>query len=461
MPKLTILLVDDEKYTLDFLTKTLGDRGFNILTAMCGEDAISIVHKENIDLVFLDQRMPGMSGLETLKVIKTHSPDTVVVMMTGYGTIAEAVEAMRVGAYHYLTKPFENIDEIDVVVDKAVGEKALLDEVRYLRRQVKDPSFSGMIGKSEAFQKVINLIRKVAPTKSNILLQGESGTGKELIARTIHQQSFRAGKKFIAVDCGAVPETLLEGMLFGFERGAFTGALKTTKGYFEEANGGTIFLDEITETSQKFQTSLLRVIQEREFSRIGDMVKMKTDFRLIAATNKDIQSVVKRGEFREDLYYRINVVPIFIPSLRDRREDIPLLANYLVERFNQKLKKNMPPLSREVLSVLSAAEWNGNVRELENIIERVMVVKEKGDVTIEDLPEYLIKIEDKDMKTEPLSHYRDAKDDFEKGFLEEVLKKTEGNITKAAKECGISRQNLYYKLKKYGIKVEGSSEDQP
>lgn len=453
--KPTTLIVDDEDYTLDLLKRLLEGKGLSLLLARGGEEALEVFKRETIDLILLDQRMPGMRGLDVLKAVKAMDPDVVVIMMTGYGTIEEAVEAMRLGAYHYLTKPFKDLDEIDVIIDKALAEKSLLDEVNYLRRQVKEVfSLNGVIGKSRAIQSVLEVISRIAPSDSTVLLLGESGTGKELLARTIHQNSLRRDKMFITVDCASIPETLLESILFGFQRGAFTGALKTTRGYFEEANGGTLFLDEVAETSPRLQASLLRVLQEREFSRLGDTTKIKTDFRLITATNKDLKKEVERGTFREDLYYRISVIPVPIPPLRERREDITLLTNHFLKEFNERLGKGVGPFTTESLSILEKADWKGNVRELRNVIERIVAIKDEGKITPSDLPGYLIKEGEISLAR---YNYREAKNLFEKRYLEEMLERTKGNITLAAKESGIRRQTLYYKLKRYGLDRRGKS----
>jgi len=449
-----LLIVDDEDYTCNLLEKLIKKKGFSVIIARNGEDAIDTFKKEVVDLTLLDQRMPGMNGLDVLKTIKSLDTDAVVVMMTGYGTIREAVEAMKFGAYYYMTKPFNDLEEIEIIVDRALKERELLKEVSYLRKQMEDTfSFNGVVGRSASLKNILNQSLKVAVTDSNILLQGESGTGKELIARVIHQKSIRAGSKFIPVDCGAIPETLLESILFGFQKGAFTGASKTTRGYFEDADGGTLFLDEISETSPKFQSSMLRVIQEKEFSRLGDNAKIKTDLRLITATNKDLKKEVEKGNFRDDLYYRICVVPILIPPLRERREDIPLLAAYMLDKFNRKFNRKAGPFAPEVLSLFERAEWKGNIRELGNVIERVVAMKEDGKITLLDVPQYLIDINGGGMKiAQSARSYREEKELFEKRYIEGILKKTGGNITAAAIESGIKRQNLYYKMKKYGIR---------
>lgn len=457
MYKPTILIVDDDYYTLELLKKVLEKRELNLFFAMDGEEALDLLKKEPVDIILLDQKMPGISGLDVLKSIKSLDPNVVVVIMTGYGTIGEAVEAMKLGAFHYMTKPFNDLDEIDVVVNNALRERALLDEVSYLRKKVNEAfSYKGMIGKSEVMKKILDFVEKIAPTDSNVILQGESGTGKELLARIIHQMSSRANGKFITVSCGAIPVTLHESILFGFQKGAFTGAIKTTKGYFEEAEGGTLFLDEITETSLDFQASFLRIIEEREFSRLGDTATIKANFRLISTTNKDLKKEVSEGTFREDLYYRINVVPIIIPPLRERREDVSLLANHFLNEFNKKMGRRVGPFNYESISALEGAEWMGNVRELRNIVESIVSIKDKGEITLADLPEYLIKPEGTRGEVDAffLKPYRKAKETFEIRYLKELLARTEGNIAKAAKESGIKRQNIYDKLKKLGIGIK-------
>ncbi len=316
-------------------------------------------------------------------------------------------------------------------------------------------SCKGMIGKGEAMQKVFALVEKIAPTDSSVLIQGESGTGKELLARIIHQMSSRANNKLVTVNCAVVPATLHESILFGFQKGAFTGAIKTTKGYFEEAEGGTLFLDEITETTTEFQACFLRIIQEREFSRLGDTATINANFRLISATNKDLRKEVSEGTFREDLFYRLNVVPITIPPLRERREDISLLANHFLNEFNNKMGRRVGPFTCEAISVIEGAEWTGNVRALRNILESIVSMKDEGKITLADLPEGLIKPEGGRREMDPffLQPYKKAHETFEIGYLKELIAITGGNIAKAAKASGIKRQNIYNKLKKFGIDI--------
>jgi len=456
----TILIVDDEEYTCTLIKKLLGGKGYNVLVARNGREAIETFKETTADVVLMDQRMPGLSGLQVLEKLKSLEPHVSVIMMTGYGTVEEAVHAMRLGAFHYITKPFNNLDEVELLIERAFKEKLLEDENRYLRDRLdRGLSFEGVIGKSKAMVEIMDLVKKVAPLHSTILVNGETGTGKELLAKTIHQNSQRADKKFIAINCGALTESLLESALFGFEKGAFTGAVKTTPGYFEEADGGTLFLDEITGTSLKLQTSLLRVLQEKEFSRIGEMARRKTDFRLIAASNDDIEKEVEEGRFREDLYYRINVIPIKLPPLKERKEDIPFLANYFLEQMNNKLGKSVGPFSLETIEVMEAYDWKGNVRELENLVERVVALKQGDKIESYDLPPHLIKERIQFIPSTVPSNlpYQEAKDHFEKLYLEGILKKTAGNISKASELTGIKRQNLYLKLNRHGLRKSETS----
>ncbi|MDH3974867.1 MAG: sigma-54 dependent transcriptional regulator [Deltaproteobacteria bacterium] len=451
----TILIVDDEDYTCTLIRKLLGGKGYNVIVAKNGNEAIETFQETAADVVLLDQRMPGLSGLQVLEKLKSLESNVAVIMMTGFGTVEEAVTAMRLGAFHYITKPFNNLDEVELLIERALKEKLLEDENRYLRDRLdRGLSFEGVVGKSKAMVEIMDLVKKVAPLHSTILVHGETGTGKELLAKTIHQNSERADKKFIAINCGALTESLLESSLFGFEKGAFTGAVKTTPGYFEEADGGTIFLDEITGTSLKLQTSLLRVLQEKEFSRIGETARRKTDFRLIAASNDDMEKEVAEGRFREDLFYRINVIPLNLPPLRERKDDIPFLANYFLKQMNNKLGKSVGPFSLETIELMEEYDWKGNVREMENLVERVVALKQGDKIEPYDLPPHLFK---ERIQSIPASIHSDlpfqeAKDHFEKLYLEEILKKTNGNISKASEITGIKRQNLYIKINRHGLR---------
>lgn len=448
----TILVIDDEDYTLNLFRDLLEGNGCSVLTAKSGEAGLEILEKNMADLIFLDQRMPGLSGMDTFMALKNKGFNMLVIMMTGYATVSEAVGAMKEGAYDYLTKPFDNLDEIEAVVERALRYRRLEDENRYLKEQLSETfSFEGLIGKSERMKAIIAAIRKIAPLDSTVLITGESGTGKELVARGIHQNSPRKERKIVAVNCAALPDTLLESMLFGFEKGAFTGAMRTTPGYFEEAHCGTLFLDEVAEMSPRLQGSLLRVIQEKEFSRLGSHKLLKTDFRLISASNKRLEEEVREGRFREDLFYRLNVVTIQLPPLRERKEDIPLLACHLLESICKRHGKKIGPFSPDAMEVMINHPWNGNVRELKNTIEAITAMKSSGVISAIDLPSYL-KEEKGQAQPEVFTPYKESKELFERRYLERALQEAGGCMTKTAKITGIKRQNLYEKLKQYGLR---------
>jgi DNA-binding NtrC family response regulator len=452
--KATVLIVDDESYPREFFEDLLGEEGYLPISVASGKDAVKICREENVDLMLLDLRLSGENGLDVLKEIKQISPDIPVIIMTGFASIESAVNAMKLGAADYLTKPFESIEEIKLIIQKNIERKLLYDENKYLRQQLKNKFRIGnLIGKSNQMQEVYRLIEKVAPTNSTILIEGDSGTGKEVVAHTIHINSSRSDRKFMPINCGGVPETLLESTLFGYEKGAFTGAYKTTKGYFEEADGGTVFLDEIGETSPNLQVRLLRVLQEKAISRVGGSFPIETNVRIIAATNKDLLELVHTGKFREDLFYRINVITIDLPPLREREGDIPLLAVYFLQKNRQEISKDIKRFSPEALKALENYEWHGNVRELENVIERAMVMEDTNEITLASLPQHIAKKDDfgfvdEDIVDVPLTQ---AKEHFEKKYLLKLLDHLKGNITQAAQVAELPRQNLYQKFKKYGI----------
>lgn len=450
--KPTILVIDDEDYTLNLFRDLLEGNGCSVLTAKSGEAGLELLEKNIVDIVFLDQRMPGLSGMDTFMALKNKGFNMPVIMMTGYATVSEAVGAMKEGAYDYLTKPFDNLDEIEAVVERALRYRRLEDENRYLKEQLSETfSFEGLIGKSERMKAIIAAIGKIAPLDSTVLITGESGTGKELVARAIHQNSPRKERKFVAVNCAALPDTLLESMLFGFEKGAFTGAARATTGYFEEAHDGTLFLDEVAEMSPKLQGSLLRVIQEKEFSRLGSHKLIKTDFRLITASNKRLDDEIKEGRFREDLFYRLNVVTIQIPPLKERKEDIPVLAGHLLENICKRYGKKIGPFSTEAMDLLINHPWNGNVRELKNTLEAIIAMKSGGGIALADLPSSL-REEKVQAQPEVFTPYKESKELFERRYLERALQEAGGSMTKAAEITGIKRQNLYEKLKQYGLR---------
>jgi two-component system response regulator PilR (NtrC family) len=454
-----ILVVDDEQSLREVLSIMLKRAGYTVTSAADGEEAIEHLSKEIFDLVITDLRMPKVDGMEILKAVKSASPETVVLVITAFATADSAVEAMKHGAYDYLTKPFQ-VDEVQLIIRNALEKRRLTTENMLLKREMaSQSSFAQLVGQSDAMQKVFDVVRKVADSKSNVLIFGESGTGKELVARAIHYNSARSSMPFMAVNCSAVPETLLESELFGHVKGSFTGAVSNKAGLFEVANGGTIFLDEIGDTTPTIQVKLLRVIQEREFRRVGGNQDIKVDVRIVAATNKDLEKAVADGSFREDLYYRLDVIPIRLPPLRLRSGDIPLLVTHFLERFSKESGKPMPVLTPEAMHVLLGHEWRGNVRELENLIERVVAFSAGGAVTDEDVRGWL------NRPMEPPQQagiQTDLTDDgldlealingIEKDLLLKALERSKWVKKKAARLLRLNTRSFRYRLEKYAIR---------
>lgn len=463
-----ILIVDNEKSMRDFLSIVLKKEGYLVDTAEDGDHALKCFEKDIFDLVLTDIKMPRMGGLELLKALKGVSPETVIVMMTAFASTETAIEAMKEGAYDYLTKPFQ-IDEVKLIIKNALERKKLRQENTTLRRELKgQATFTQIIGKSEKMNKVLELVRKVADSKSNILIYGESGTGKELIARAIHFNSSRRERPFVTVNCSALPETLLESELFGHMKGAFTGAIGNKEGLFEVAHEGSIFLDEIGETSLSIQVKLLRVLQEKEFRRVGGTKDLKVDVRIIAATNKELEKLVAEGKFREDLYYRLDVIPIVLPPLRERPEDIPLLADFFLRQFNQSLGKQIEGIQPEAMRLLINHEWKGNVRELENAVERAVALASNKTLTVEDFSEGMLK----QTQTIPIPatipeeglHLENLIGKIEKELLLKALQETHWVKKEAAKLLHINFRSFRYRLDKYGIKKNkngASAEEEP
>ena len=451
-----ILIVDNEKSMRDFLSIVLKKEGYWVETAEDGDHALKCFEKDIFDLVLTDIKMPRVSGLELLKALKSVSSETVIVMMTAFASTETAIEAMKEGAYDYLTKPFQ-IDEVKLIIKNALERKKLRQENTHLRRELKDQAtFTQIIGKSEKMNKVLDLVRKVADSKSNILIYGESGTGKELIARAIHFNSSRRDRPFVTVNCSALPEALLESELFGHMKGSFTGAIGNKEGLFEVAHEGSIFLDEIGETSLSIQVKLLRVLQEKEFRRVGGTKDLKVDVRIIAATNKELEKLVAEGRFREDLYYRLDVIPITLPPLRERPEDIPLLADFFLHRFNQSLGKQIEGIQPEAMRLLVNHEWKGNVRELENAVERAVALASNKILTLEGFSEGMLK----QSQTIPIPatipeeglHLENLIGKIEKELLLKALQETHWVKKEAAKLLHINFRSFRYRLDKYGIK---------
>ena len=454
MPGEKIMVVDDEPGMRSLLTKVLGKGGYFVSAFERGEDALSSLSSEDYDLAILDIEMPGMNGIELLKKIKSKDQGLNVVMITAYGSLQSAVEAMRLGAYDYLTKPFQ-MEEIKLVVEKALERERLIQENRALHRELEEQyRFTGIVGKSRRMDEVHELVRRVAVTNASVLIQGESGTGKELIARSIHYNSRRKGKPLVILNCAALAEGVLESELFGHEKGAFTGAIKRKSGRFELAHEGTLFLDEIGEIPITTQLKLIRVLQENEFERVGGEKTIKVDVRIIAATNKDLMALVREGRFREDLYYRLNVVTISIPPLRERREDIPELAEHFLKKFAAETGKHVEGIEQRAMDMLVNYDWPGNVRELENIVERAVVL-EKGDtVTPPSLPLTLQREEEKGVPPElgeSGGSLTDVVENLERQLIVNALKESGGSQTAAAVALGLKRSTFRYKLEKYGL----------
>jgi DNA-binding NtrC family response regulator len=452
--KAHILVVDDERDFLTLVQGSLGSDRYEVWTAKNGEEALKRIRQTPLDLVLSDLVMPGMNGLSLLQRIKEINAELSVIVITGFGTIETAVEAMRHGAYDYLTKPFEQ-DELQMRVERALERVRLLEERRYLHRdRIEREGLEQLIGRSPALMKVRELIRQVAPTSAPILITGESGTGKELVARALHLLSPRRERRFVAINCTALPEALLESELFGYVRGAFTGAIKDKRGFVEEADGGTLFLDEIGDVSPAFQGKLLRVLQEGEFMAVGSTKVKRVDAWVIAASNLDLRARVKAGEFREDLFYRLNVIPIVLPPLRDLKEDILLLADHFLKKHSQRLGRGVPSISPEALAWLVQHDWPGNVRELEHVIERGLILGQKGTLTPEDLlppelPQAIAQISDLAL---PYRHARQtALDAFNEKYVAAALLRTQGNVTKAADESRLERQSFQRLMKRAGI----------
>ena len=457
-----ILVVDDELIVCRSCLRILEGVGYEVETVQNGKAALERVREKPFDMVIVDLKMPGIDGIEVLRSIKKTNPEIIVIMITGYSTVETAVEAMKLGAFDYIPKPFTP-DELEIIVEKALEKKRLLFENRYLRQQLQTRyKFDNIIGKSKKMQEVYKSVEKVAPTDSTVLIYGESGTGKELIARAIHYSSPRKDKQFMSIDCGALTESLLESELFGHVKGSFTGAIVTKPGLFEVANGGTFFLDEIGDISLSIQAKLLRVLQEREFKRVGGTKMIKVDIRLIAATNKDLEKMIKEGTFREDLFYRLNIVPIFLPPLKERQGDIPLLACHFLEKYNREGDKNIKGISPEAMELLVEYDWPGNVRELENIIERMVVMTEEEIIRPEHLPLNIRKKEadfkltipenNEELKRLKKQLREQAVERVEKPFVIEALKRNNWNVTKSAKDVGMKRQNFQALMRKYHIK---------
>lgn len=442
MESTKILVVDDEAPIRELIKKGLFQMGgFSVETAHNGIEAIEKIEKDIFDVVLTDLKMPEMDGLELLKNIKGTRPEVMVILMTAYGSIETAVEAMKMGANDYITKPI-NFDDLLLHISKVQKENFLLKENRLLRMEVRKKfEFNNIIGKSKKMQEIFSLIEKVAPGNSTVIVYGGSGTGKELVAKAIHYHSTRAEKPFFPFNCGAIPETLVESELFGHTKGAFTGAIQAKRGLFEEANGGTLFLDEISTILPSVQVKLLRVLQEKELMRVGSTERTKIDVRMIAATNENLERNMKMGKFREDLFYRLHVFPIFLPDLKDRREDIPLLAYHFLDRYSKEAKKGIQGISKEAMKLLLEYHWPGNVRELENTIERAVIMTDQDHLIPNDFPKDLIEGFSEMIKRGVKD--RKSLNDIKAEYIKEILKEVNGNKRIASEILKVNPRTLY------------------
>ncbi len=442
-PRGRILIVDDELVVRDSLGRWFESEGYEVGLAPSGREALLAIQETRYDLALVDIKMPGMDGMELQQRLSQADPDLIIVIMTGYASVETAVQALKRGAYDYITKPIDP-DELVHLVSKALEHKRATRELTRLRENLQElyPA-TELIGKSPPMKRVLELIEMVAPTDTTVLITGESGTGKELVARAIHAFSPRRYMPMVVIHCGALTETLLESELFGHERGAFTGAQYRKKGKFEVADGGTVFLDEISDISLKTQTDLLRVLQEKEVVRVGGTQPIRVDFRCIAATNKNLEDLVKAGTFRPDLYYRLNVFTVPLPPLRERREDIPLLAEHFLNKYATAMNRPVPRLTPEVVDLLLTYDWPGNVRELENAVERALVISRGAEIQPAHFP----------FQLQPhQSGNSQSLEEVERAHIERVVRQCQGNLSRAARILGIDRSTLYSKLRRYGLK---------
>ena len=450
----SVLIVDDEVGARESL-KMILKNDYEVILAKNAEEAFLQIKAHSPDVILLDIILPDLDGLKVLDQIKQNDPDMVVIMITATKTVKTAVEAMKLGAYDYVTKPFD-IDELRLIISRSLSTKALEQEVKYRREEMdKNFDFGNIIGKSKLMKEIFKVVKQIADSKSTALIMGESGTGKELISRAIHYNSNRKNYPFVTINCAAIPETLIESELFGHERGAFTNAIERKLGRFEVAHQGTLFLDEIGELSLATQAKTLRFLEEKEFNRVGGSKTIKVDVRLITATNKDLNQLIKKGSFREDLYYRINVVPIVIPPLRDRKEDIPVLIDHFINKFNIENNKTVKGFNKEALELMMQYEWPGNVRELENLVERVIALTFNEHIQLSELPlsfKNIPKINGlKESVLDGKVSFIQAEEEFEREVILDALKRTNNIQSHAAEILGISRRILKYKMDKLGI----------
>jgi two-component system nitrogen regulation response regulator NtrX len=453
-----ILVIDDEAAIRDSMRMILEYEGYEFLAAATGEEGIALVERESVDLVFLDIKMPGMDGLEVLGRLKAVGDDLPVVMISGHGTVATAVEATKLGAFDFIEKPLAT-ERILLAIRNALGFRRLRDENQILARTIE--LRHDMVGSSPALRGVLEAVKRAAPTNATVLIRGESGVGKELVARMIHKNSLRARERFVQVNCAAIPDELIESELFGHEKGSFTGATDKQVGKFELADCGTIFLDEVGDMSMKTQAKVLRVLQEGEVERLGSSRTLKVDVRVIAATNKDLEQEIEKGRFREDLFFRLSVIPVFVPPLRERADDIPLLVRHFAEQFTRENNLHAKRFTADALAALERGRWKGNVRELRNAIERVIIMTPGDVVSASDLPES-VRAEAPaapapEERVDRPNTLREFKESAERAFLIQKLRENDWNISRTAETIGTPRSNLYKKLEQYNIRQDVDS----
>jgi DNA-binding NtrC family response regulator len=468
VPNVRILVVDDEMIVCESCKRILEEDGYEVETALSGMEAFEKMKENPFDIVITDLKMPGIDGMEVLRTFRKEYPDVIIIMITGFSTVETAVEAMKLGAFDYIPKPFTP-DEVSIVVKKAIEKKSLLLENIYLRQELQEKyGFHNIVGKSKKMQEVYRAIVKVAPTDRTVMIYGGTGTGKELVARAIHFNSPRREKQFVPVDCAVLSENLLESELFGHIRGSFTGAVSTKPGLFEVAEGGTVFLDEVGNITPAIQAKLLRVLQEREFKPVGGTKAMKVDIRLIAATNKDLEKMIREGTFMEDLYYRLNIFPIYLPPLKERQEDIPILAVHFLKKYAEEMGKAIKGFTPEAMEKLMKYPWPGNVRELENVIERTVVMMENEEmVRVEHLIlpgqqekemwEEHVPTTSEELKELKKQAREKAVEEIEKAFILNALERHQWNVTRAAEEVGMLRPNFQALMRKYNLRAREES----
>jgi DNA-binding NtrC family response regulator len=445
-----ILIVDDEPTIRETLSLVLREENFQCELAENGAEGLNRVKEKNFDLIITDLKMPEMGGLELMERAKTISPKTSVIIITAYASLESAIQALQFGAYDYIIKPLD-FDDVILRINRLMEHRELLNENEFLRREVQEKfNVTNIIGESEPMQDVFRLIQKVAATKGNVLITGKSGTGKELVARAIHYNSPRQTKRFVAINCGAIVDNLMESELFGHKKGSFTGAVRDKEGLFKVADGGTLFLDEVGEIPLHLQVKLLRAIETGEFIPVGDTIPQKVDVRIIAATNRNLEEEVEKGKFRDDLFYRLNVIEINLPPLSERKDDIPLLIDHFIRKYNQELNRHITGMDEETKRILMNYEWKGGIRELENVIERALILSEGEKITRQDLPPNLMKLEP---TPETSPRLKDTVAAFEKEYIEQVLKANRGNKEAAAKILDISLSSLYRKIDELGVEI--------